>query len=186
MGRAAVQLARAMGAGKVLAGLTDPSRLDGDPLGEMVDGRLDLAQPDLRSRIRQEVGDLTAGEGVDIVLDPIGGDAFDGAIRSLAWRGRHVVIGFASGRIAELRTNYVLLKNIELSGLQISDYRKRQPELVDKAFREIFEWCETGDVQPPIFISRPLDEWAEALERLSSRRAERMEVLVPSGSRDGG
>ena len=70
----------------------------------------------------------------------LGGDIFDAAIRALAWRGRLVVIGFAAGRISTLKTNYLLVKNIEVSGMQISDYRKRRPADMAACFKEIFDW----------------------------------------------
>lgn len=180
VGRATVQLARAMGAGLVLAGLEEPQRLDSDPLGEIVDGRVDLRQPDLRDRIRDDVRALTHGRGVDIVIDVVGGDAFDGAIRSLAWRGRYVVVGFASGRIATLQSNYVLLKNIEVTGLQISDYRKQMPELVTTAFREVFSSYEAGAVQVPAYESHPLEYWSTALRSIEERKVDRAIVLEPN------
>ena len=71
---------------------------------------------------------LTDKRGADIILDMLGGDIFDAAVRALAWSGRLIVIGFASGRIPSLKMNYVLVKNIEVSGMQISDYRKRRPK----------------------------------------------------------
>jgi NADPH:quinone reductase len=180
VGRAAVHLARAMGAGIVLAGLEEPQRLDADPLGDAVDGRVDLGMTILRDSIRDDVRALTSGRGVDIVVDLVGGDAFDGAIRSLAWRGRYVVVGFASGRIATLQSNYVLLKNIEVSGLQISDYRKRMPEMVTAAFREVFNSYEMGAIKVPEYESHPLDYWSTALRAIEGRRAVRPIVLQPN------
>ena len=75
-----------------------------------------------------------------MIFDPVGGDFFDAALRALAWRGRLVVIGFASGRIPEVKANYLLLKNIEISGVQVSDfYRKRRPEMMRACFEEVFD-----------------------------------------------
>ncbi|WP_324274959.1 zinc-binding dehydrogenase [Blastococcus brunescens] len=175
VGQAAVQLAHALGAGTVLAGVSRPGR----PTGP-ADGVVDLSGSDLRTSVREEVLDATAGAGVDIVIDPLGGDAFDGAVRSLAWRGRLVVVGFAAGRIPVLKANYPLLKNIEISGLQISDYRKRAPELVKECYREVFGLCVEGRVQPPESTVSPLSEWRIAWEELSSRRAGHRLVLEPS------
>lgn len=175
VGQAAVHLARAMGAGTVLAGV---SRL-GRPAGP-ADAVVDLSGPDLRNAVREQVLEATAGAGVDIVIDPLGGDAFDGAVRSLAWRGRLVVVGFAAGRIPVLKTNYPLLKNIEISGLQISDYRKRMPELVKECYREVFGFCANGRIRPPESTVIRLDEWRAAWEQLNSRAANQRLVLVPS------
>jgi NADPH2:quinone reductase len=188
VGGAAIQLARAMGASTVLAGLASPGRLADAGLDDLVDGFVDLGRAPLRDTIREEVFELTAGRGVDVIIDPIGGDALDGAIRSLAWRGRYVVVGFASGRIATLATNYLLLKNVDISGLQISDYRKRMPELVDQAFREIFDLFEAGRVRPPPFRVMRLDEWSTALHLIKERSADRRIVLDPlslTGRRSG-
>ena len=88
---------------------------------------IDLSRPDLRDSLREQVYEVTRNRGADIILDPLGADIFDAAIRALAWRGRLVVIGFAAGRIPTIKANYLLVKNIEVSGLQVSDYRKRMP-----------------------------------------------------------
>ena len=179
VGGATIQLARAMGASRVLAGLVSPERLASTPLADLVDGTVDLGHADLRASIRDQVLDLTDGAGVDIVVDSVGGDAFDGGIRSLAWRGRYVVVGFASGRIATLKSNYVLLKNIDVSGLQISDYRKRMPDLVAQAFAEVFDRVDRGEITVPALRSLPLDDWAGAMEAIKARRAEQRLVLEP-------
>jgi NADPH2:quinone reductase len=168
-----------MGASLVLAGLTSPERMTAAPFAGMVDGIVDLGRPNLRDSIRDEVFQLTEGEGVDVIIDTVGGDAFDGGVRALAWRGRFVVVGFASGTIATLKSNYVLLKNIAVSGLQISDYRKRMPELVTRAFQEIFELVESGQVQIPAYQTMPLDNWADALQAIQKRSADRRLILQP-------
>src|SRR6185437_4588215 len=119
-GHAALQLAKAAGA-KALAGITNPAKADlASEAG--ADAIVELARPDLHDGLREQVHATTGGRGADVVLDMLGGDMFDAAIRTLAWRGRVVVIGFAAGRIAALKTNYLLLKNISVSGLQISNY----------------------------------------------------------------
>jgi NADPH2:quinone reductase len=174
VGQAAVQLARAMGAGTVLGGVSRPGR----PTGP-VDGVIDLSGPDLRDSVRDQVHAAMSGAGVDIVIDPLGGDAFDGAVRSLAWRGRLVVVGFAAGRIPVLKVNYPLLKNIEVSGLQISDYRKRMPELVAQCYREVFAFHTEGRIPPPPSTSVPLADWRTAVEKLGSRAATERLLLRP-------
>jgi NADPH2:quinone reductase len=175
VGQAAVQLARAMGAGTVLGGVSRPGR----PTGP-VDGVIDLSGPDLRDSVRDQVrAVVTAGAGVDVVIDPLGGDAFDGAVRSLAWRGRLVVVGFAAGRIPVLKVNYPLLKNIEVSGLQISDYRKRMPELVAQCYREVFAFHAEGRITPPLSTVLPLADWRTAVEKLGSRAASERLLLRP-------
>ena len=90
---------------------------------------------------------LTGKKGVDIIVDMLGGDIFDAAVRALAWCGRLIVIGFASGRIPSLKMNYVLVKNIEVSGMQISDYRKRRPADMQAAFADIYAHARGGKAE---------------------------------------
>ena len=105
-----------------------------------------------------------------MILDPLGGDTFDAALRALAWCGRLVVIGFAAGHIPTVKTNYLLLKNIEVSGLQVSDYRKRRPAQVAACFAEIFELYGEGRIKPAAAEVFPLDQAGEALAALRDRR----------------
>src|SRR5262249_40642027 len=128
VGLAAIQLAKTLGA-RVLAGVATPAKA---PLATSAgaDAIVDLSQENLHDALREQVFQSNNGSGVDIVLDPIGGEAFEAALRALAWSGRLVVVGFAAGRIPSVKANYLLLKNIEVSGLQVSDYRKRTPDLM--------------------------------------------------------
>jgi NADPH2:quinone reductase len=175
VGLAAVQLAKAMGA-KVLAGV---SSKDKAPIAEEAgaDAVIDLSRPDLRDSLRAQVYALTNNRGADIVLDPLGSDIFDAALRAVAWRGRLVVIGFAAGRIPTIKANYLLLKNIEVSGLQVSDYRKRMPERMAACFKEIFALYEAGKVKPGPTTVVPIDEFATALADIRDRRARGRIVL---------
>ncbi len=175
VGGAAVQLARAMGASTVLAGVSSPERYS----QASADAIVDLSGDNLRDSIREQVFAATDGHGADVIIDMLGGDAFDGAIRALAWRGRLVVVGFAAGRIPEIRANYLLVKNIEVSGLQVSDYRRRWPSLIDDAYRESFALCAAGKIEPPAVRLLPLDQWAQAWELISTRATRDRIVLVP-------
>lgn len=175
VGEAAVQLARAMGA-RVLAGIARPQRAAA-ALAAGAEAVVDLSAADLRDSLRAQVHALTQGRGADIVLDPLGGKIFEAAVRALAWRGRLVVIGFAAGGISSIKTNYLLLKNIELSGLQISDYRKRRPKQVAAAFAEIFKFYEEGKIRPAKATLFPLDQAGEALAALRDRQIEGRAVL---------
>lgn len=178
VGLAAVQLAKAMGA-KVLAGVSNASKAP-LALGAGADDIIDLSQDNLRDSLREQVFAKNGGKGVDIVIDPIGGDAFDAALRALAWRGRLVVIGFAAGRIPTVKVNYLLLKNIEVSGLQVSDYRKRTPELMAQCLQEIFAWYEAGKLKPAATATYPLDAFAKALQDIVDRRVSGRIVLLPN------
>jgi NADPH2:quinone reductase len=175
VGRAAIQLGHAMGA-RVLAGILRPEwaacvRAAG------ADAVIDLSAPDLRDSLRAQVYAVTEGCGADIILDPLGGAIFEAAVRALAWRGRLVVIGFAAGAIPTIRMNYLLLKNIEISGLQISDYRKRRPAQVAACFAEIFSLYEQGKVRPAAATVFQLAQAGEALAALRDRRIAGRAVL---------
>jgi NADPH:quinone reductase len=177
VGLAAVQLAKAMG-GRVLAGVSNAAKA---PLATDAgaDDIIDLSKDNLRDALREQVFAKNNGKGVDIVIDPVGGDAFDAALRALAWRGRLVVIGFASGRIPSVKANYLLVKNIEVSGLQISDYRKRTPDRMAACMHEIFALFEAGKLRPAPTITCPLDGFAKALQDVVDRRVAGRIVLVP-------
>jgi NADPH2:quinone reductase len=178
VGLASVQLAKAMGT-KVLAGVSSAAKA-AVALAAGADGFIDLSQPNLHNSLREQVFAKNGGKGVDIVLDPLGGDAFDAALRALAWRGRLVVIGFASGRIPEVKANYLLLKNIEVTGLQVSDYRKRTPHLMTDCIREIFTLYHAGKLKPAPFRTVPLEAFATALQDIVDRRATGRIVLEPN------
>lgn len=181
VGIAAIQLAKAFGA-RVLAGVSSPAKAD-FVRAAGADAVIDLSRGNLRESLREQVRDATGGAGADVVLDMLGGDAFDAALRALAWRGRLVVIGFAAGRIPSLRANYLLVKNIEVSGLQISDYRKRMPELARRCFDEIFALHEAGKLRAPAFRTFPLPRAREALEALLDRGVrERIVMTMPGQS----
>jgi len=175
VGQAAVQLAHAMGA-LVLAGIARPERaasVQAAGAGAVID----LSAADLRDSLRKQVYAVTEGRGADAILDPLGGTIFEAAVRALAWRGRLVVIGFAAGAIPTIKTNYLLLKNIEISGLQISDYRKRRPAQVAACFAEIFSFYEQGQVKPAAAMAFPLARAGEALAALRDRRIAGRAVL---------
>jgi len=178
VGLAAVQLAKAMGA-KVLAGVSNASKAP-LALDAGADDVIDLASDNLRDALRDQVYAKNGGKGVDIVIDPIGGDAFDAALRALAWRGRLVVVGFASGRIPSVKANYLLVKNIEVSGVQVSDYRKRTPDLMAQCMNEIFSMYEAGKLKPAATVTRPLDEFAQSLQDIVDRRISGRVVLLPN------
>jgi len=176
VGYAAVQLAKAMGA-KVLAGVSSPAKAD------MVreagaDALIDLSADNLRDSLREQVYAANGGKGADIVIDMLGDKIFDAALRAVAWRGRMVIVGFAAGSIPTIKANYLLVKNIEASGLQISDYRKRMPELVAECFAEIFSFYASGKVRPAPFTTLPLEQFRDGLRMVQDRTAKGRVILV--------
>ena len=134
--------------------------------------------PDLHESLRQQVFALTDKKGVDIVIDMLGGDIFDAAVRALAWCGRLIVVGFASGRIPSLEMNYMLVKNIEVSGMQISDYRKRRPADMQSAFADIYAMHAAGKLKPLPTKAYPLEQFAEALRDIKDRKVRGRIVLT--------
>jgi NADPH2:quinone reductase len=178
VGFAAVQLAKALGA-RVLAGIATPEKAELAHLAG-ADAVIELWRPTLRDSLRDQVREATGGEGTDVILDPVGGEVFGAALRALAWRGRLVVIGFAGGEIPMVKANYLLVKNIEVSGLQVSDYKKRAPDEVARCFAELFRLYEAGKLSPVIMAAYPLARFAEALRHVRDRTVKRKIVLTPA------
>ena len=178
VGFAAVQLAKAMGA-RVFAGISRLER-SAEVMSAGAEDIIDLSAPNLRESLRDQVYAKISKSGVDVIIDPVGGDVFDAAIRALAWRGRLVVIGFASGRIPEVKLNYILLKNIEITGLQVSDYRKRTPDLMKSCIREIYDLYEHGKLKPAPYKIVPLEAFASSLEEVVDRKAQGRIILAPN------
>lgn len=176
VGLAAVQLAKALGA-KVLAGVASASKA-GMVREAGADAIVDLAREDIHDSLREQVRAATGGRGADIVIDPLGDAIFDAAIRALSWCGRLVVVGFAAGRIPTIRANYLLVRNIDVSGLQIGDYRKRRPDLTARCFEEIYALYEAGRIAPLPTTVLPLERFADALAAIRDRTARGRIVLT--------
>jgi NADPH2:quinone reductase len=176
VGYAAVQLAKAMGA-KVLAGVSSPAKAD-LVRAAGADAIIDLSADKLQDALREQVYAANDGEGADIVIDMLGDAIFDAALRAVAWRGRMVVVGFAAGRIPTIKANYLMVKNIEASGLQISDYRKKMPDLVAQCFAEIFAFYEAGKVRPAPYTTLPLADFRTGLRMVRDRTAKGRVILT--------
>ncbi|WP_459617009.1 NADPH:quinone oxidoreductase family protein [Bordetella sp. 2513F-2] len=175
VGGAAIQLVKALG-GTALAGVAGPEQAEAArALG--ADHIIDLAAPNLRDSLREQVYACTGRKGADVVLDPLGDDVFDAAIRALAWCGRLVCIGFAAGRIPTLKVNYLLVKNIAVSGLQWSDYRDRQPEKVREVQQRLYELHAKGALRPQVTEVLPLARFAEPLRVLANGKGRGKYVL---------
>jgi len=176
VGLAAIQLAKAFGA-RALGGVSSKDKAD-IVRAAGADAIIDLAASDLHESLRTQVYAQTGKHGADIILDMLGGNVFDAAIRALAWRGRLVVIGFASGRIPTLKANYLLLKNIEVSGLQVSDYRKRMPKEMQACFAEIFALQAAGKLKPLPIKAYPLAQFSAAMHEIADRTVRGRVVLT--------
>lgn len=175
VGIAALQLAKAHGA-RVLAGVR------GDAQAELArshgaDDIIRLDHPDLKNTLREQVRKATDDHGADVIIDSVGGDVFDASLRALAWCGRLVVVGFMAGRISEVKVNYLLLKNISVTGLQISDYRDRDPDGFSAVQEKLFALCVEGKIKPPIVATYPLEQFRDAFAHVA-RSAQGKVVLT--------
>jgi len=173
VGLAAVDLAKALGA-KVIAATGVASK----------SARIAaLANPDAvitaEGRFRDAVSELTDGKLCDIVFDPVGGDVFDESTRCVAFAGKLVVVGFTSGRIAEVATNIPLIKGFSIVGLRAGEYARRFPERGRAINAEIAELAETGKIAPAIDRVLPLSEWHEGFEAMANRELVGKVVFEP-------
>jgi len=167
VGLAAAQIALALGA-TVVASASSVSRAHA-MLNDSRCSIIDLDTPDLRNSLRERLYAATGGRGADVVIDTLGGDPFDASLRALAWCGRIVTVGFAAGRIPEIKANYLLVKNISVSGLQWTDYRDREPKKVAQAHVALVDLWERGALHPPIMKTLPLQDFAHALRLIEVR-----------------
>ena len=176
VGIAAVQLAKALGA-TVLAAVSKPEK------GEVAraagaDHVIDLSADDLRESLRQQVFAVTDGKGADVILDPIGGAVFEASLRALAWRGRIVIVGYASGDIPSVKTNYIMIKNIAVSGLSAANYLHRTPEWMARAQQELFDLYTQGKLKPHVMKTYPLEDYLAALTIIRNREVQGKVVLT--------
>ena len=176
VGFAAVQVAKALGATVVASVGSEEKAAVAKRAGADYVVRTDV--PELRDAFRRQVYDAVGKAGVDIVVDPVGGDIFDASLRVIAWSGRFVVVGFAEGRIPEVKAGYLLVKNIALIGLQFSDYRDREPEKVRAAQQHLFRMYEAGQVKPHVMAAYPIEANQEALRAVRDRKVVGKVVLT--------
>jgi NADPH2:quinone reductase len=176
VGLACVQLAKALGA-RVLAGVGTAGK-ERAALAAGADAIVDLSGARLRDSIPDDVRAHTGGNGADVVVEIVGGDVFEGAFRSLAWRGRLVVLGFAGGRIPSIAANRILLRNVAVIGLNSSDYRERRPQWMRQVQSELFALHEKGLLRTELAGSFPLQDAARALVQLRDRRTTGKLVLT--------
>lgn len=168
VGIATIQVAKALGA-TVVASVSSAEKAElARKHGADHVVRTDV--PDLRDAFRDQIFKAVGKRGVDIVVDPVGGDVFDASMRVIAWCGRLVVVGFAEGRIPEIKAGHLLVKNIALIGLQYSSYREREPEKVQRVQRELFAWYDAGKLKPHVMAEFPLEKYREALYTVRDRR----------------
>ncbi|MCO5131906.1 MAG: NADPH:quinone oxidoreductase family protein [Xanthobacteraceae bacterium] len=176
VGVASVQLAKAFGA-RVLAAVRKPDQVE-FVRAQGADAVIDVGGANLRDDLRAQVLAATDGRGVDVIVDPVGGAFFTAGLRALAWCGRLVVVGFAGGDIPSVKANYLLVKNISVSGLQWSDYRERVPERMAEAQADIFRLWRAGAVRSPVTQTFALEELPTALELIEKGRIRGKAALI--------
>jgi NADPH2:quinone reductase len=175
VGSAGVQLAKAFGATVIATASTEEKRTLALDLG--ADHAIEPDPGTLKERVKG----LTGGRGADVILESVGGDLFDASLRTIAWEGRLVVIGFASGRIPTVKAGHVLVKNVSIVGLQVSDYREREPEAVREAYEVLLGLYAKGRLRAHVARIYPLENAAEALEEVRTGRAGGKVVLTTGG-----
>lgn len=165
VGLAAVEIGKAMGA-RVIAAASSAEKL-AVAKAAGADELIDYSQASLRDEIKR----LTGGQGVDVIYDPVGGGLFEQAVRGLAWNGRLLVVGFASGTIPQLAANLVLLKGAAVLGVFWGAFAQRQPQDNAANFQQLFAWHAEGKLKPLVSQTYPLAEAGAAIERLGQRQA---------------
>jgi NADPH2:quinone reductase len=175
VGTAAIQLGKALGA-RVIATAGGAAKLEVCRSC----GADDVF--DYRERpIAETVAELTGGRGADVIYDPVGGDVFDASTRCLAFEGRLLVIGFAGGRIPEIKANRILLKNIDLVGIFWGNYQVHDPPVVRTAHDELCRLYEQAAIRPVIYREYPLADLPAALSALEGRESYGKIVVRPGG-----
>jgi len=173
VGLAAVQIGVALGARVIgTAGSADKLELVQQSGAHAV---INYREEDFVERVQE----LTGGRGADVIYDPVGGDTFDRSMKCIAFNGRLLVIGFASGRIPTAEMNRVLLKNISLVGVHWGLYFEKDPSAIQDAQRAIFDLHARGKISPVISATYPLSEATAALEALGARQTTGKVVLIP-------
>ena len=173
VGTTAVELGKAFGATVIAAASTDEKLEVARGLG--ADHLVNYSQQDLRERIKE----ITAGRGVDVVYDPVGGSLAEPALRSMAWKGRYLVIGFAGGDIPRIPLNLPLLKGCSIVGVFWGSFAQRERDVQRQNVAELWGLFESGRLKPVVGETHPLADYAAAFESLAGRRARGKVVLLP-------
>ena len=123
--------------------------------------------------------EITEGHGADVIFDPVGGDVFDQSRKCIAFKGRLVVVGFASGRIPEITVNRILLRTFFVAGFNLNAYHRHQPERLRQLQEELLGLYSAGKLRPVISQVLPLSQLKQALQLVEERQAIGKIVLVP-------
>ncbi|MGE0535886.1 MAG: NADPH:quinone oxidoreductase family protein [Pirellulales bacterium] len=166
VGLAAVQIARAMGAGKIIGTVGSD-----DKLALVREQGADLAINYQKENFVDIVKRETAGAGADVIYDPVGGSVGELSTKCIAFEGRIVIIGFTSGQIPTFKGNHILVKNYSVVGLHWGYYRQIKPEKITQGWRDLMALYERGGLKPHIGATYPMQRVAAAMTHLMSRQA---------------
>jgi NADPH2:quinone reductase len=173
VGTTAVELGKEMGATVIAAASTDEKLELARSLGAAQ--LINYTTQDLRERIKE----ITAGRGVDVVYDPVGGTLAEPALRSMAWKGRYLVIGFAGGDIPRIPLNLPLLKGCSIVGVFWGSFAQRERDVQRQNVAELWALFESGRLKPVVGETHALADYAAAFESLGGRRARGKVVVLP-------
>lgn len=173
VGLAAVEIGKVMGARVIAAASTDDKLALCRQAG--ADDLVNYATQDLRRRLKEITGD----EGVDVVYDPVGGPYSEPALRSTAWAGRFLVVGFAAGEIPKLPLNLALLRERSIVGVYWGDWTRRDPAGHARSFKQLVEWIADGRIKPLISERVALGEAPAAMTRLADRQVKGKVLVLP-------
>ncbi|WP_287986778.1 NADPH:quinone oxidoreductase family protein [Acidiphilium sp.] len=173
VGLAAVDIAKAKGA-RVIAAASSEEKLE-ICRAHGADATINYGTGDLRAAIRERTG----GKGPDVIFDPVGGHLAEPAFRSIAWRGRYLVIGFAEGTIPSLPLNLPLLKGASLVGVFWGEFARREPKNQIRMMEDLFAMLARGEIRPLVSKTYSLDQTDEALRDMAARRVTGKIVILP-------
>ena len=172
VGTAAIQIAKAAGAKVIAAASTDEKCALCQALG--ADATINYSTHNLRDELKT----LTEGKGPDVIYDPVGGDITEAAFRSIAWRGRLLVVGFANGTIPALPLNLTLLKGASVMGVFWGEFARREPQNNAACLMQLAAWYMQGKIKPVIEHKLPMSQLKEAFALMGSRQVRGKVVLV--------
>lgn len=172
VGTSAIQIAKAMGAHVIAAASTDEKCALCRSIG--ADATINYSNENLREALKA----LTNGKGPDVIYDPVGGELAEPAFRSIAWRGRYLVVGFASGVIPSLPLNLTLLKGASIVGVFWGGFAKQEPEASANAMAELTKWYAQGKIKPVIDRTMPMDQLKAAYAYMGSRSVKGKLVMM--------
>ncbi len=173
VGLAAIEIGKQLGA-RVLAAASSDEKLE-TCRQHGADETINYASEDMRERIKQ----LTAGKGVDVVYDPVGGEYSEPALRSIAWKGRFLVVGFAAGDIPRIPLNLALLKGCSIVGVFWGAFTEREPQRSAQNLSELLALLSQGKLKPHISATYPLERAPDALNDMLNRKVQGKVVIVP-------